>query len=192
MSLDADVGHASPAGISGSSGINKDFVGASHQGRGKHARGLIAAIADGVSLGGRGREAARSTVMGLLADFPCAPPTCDMTVALDGVISAHVVRVLGFDSAGLADDTVCLDTLPALKRLANGDVVDGFVITMAVADTCVHRLYQALCLLLASAVRFMCSAAATRRLPIKTDRSPSFAIATPIQPAALVRRSDDG
>jgi hypothetical protein len=57
--------------------------------------------------------------------------------------SALVVRVLGLDSVGLSDDTARLDALPALKRLANGEVVDGFVVTMAVADTGVHRLYQA-------------------------------------------------
>ncbi|WP_374592423.1 protein kinase [Aquabacterium sp.] len=51
--------------------------------------GLIAAVADGVSAGGRGREAAQTAVRHLLADYRATPATWDTTVALDRLISAH-------------------------------------------------------------------------------------------------------
>ncbi|HEU4459880.1 MAG TPA: hypothetical protein VFR90_12215 [Methylibium sp.] len=55
--------------------------------------GLIAAIADGVSGaargGGRGREAAQTTVLGLLADSFATPPAWETTVALDRLIGAQ-------------------------------------------------------------------------------------------------------
>jgi serine/threonine protein phosphatase PrpC len=49
----------------------------------------VAALADGVSTGGRGMEAAQSAVMSLLTDYPATPPTWDTSVALDRVIGAH-------------------------------------------------------------------------------------------------------
>lgn len=51
--------------------------------------GLIAAVADGVSDGGRGREAAQTAVRHLLADYRATPATWDTTVALDRLITAH-------------------------------------------------------------------------------------------------------
>ena len=56
---------------------------------GEEARGLIAAIADGVSTGGHGLEAAQTTVMGLLADYFATPDTWEPTVALDRLIGAQ-------------------------------------------------------------------------------------------------------
>ncbi len=52
-------------------------------------RGVIAAIADGVSAGGGGLEAAQTSVMVLLEDFASAPPTWETTVALDRILSAQ-------------------------------------------------------------------------------------------------------
>lgn len=54
-----------------------------------HDVGLVAAIADGVSSAGMGREAAQTAVCAVLSDFPATPPTWDTTTALDRVIRAH-------------------------------------------------------------------------------------------------------
>jgi serine/threonine protein phosphatase PrpC len=53
------------------------------------AWGVIAALADGVSQGGLGLEAAQTTVRTLVADWYATPATWDPTVALDRVIQAH-------------------------------------------------------------------------------------------------------
>jgi len=53
MSFDVEIGHASRRGTREH---NEDFAGALRE----PGRGLVAAIADGVSSGGRGREAAQS------------------------------------------------------------------------------------------------------------------------------------
>ncbi|WP_157264506.1 bifunctional protein-serine/threonine kinase/phosphatase [Azohydromonas aeria] len=81
MSFDADIGHASRRGPRE---VNEDFAGALRE-----KRGLVAAIADGVSTGGGGREAAQTSVMGLLSDFFAAPATWDTTVVLDRLIAAQ-------------------------------------------------------------------------------------------------------
>jgi len=287
MSFDVEIGHASRRGPRE---INEDFAGAVRAGPNEPGCGLIAAIADGVSGGGRGLEAAQTTVMGLLADFFATPRTWETTVALDRLIGAQnawlvsqnrqregavaqgseaaaalttltalvlqgqsyafahigdtrlwrlagdelqllthdhamshpdqrsrltrcvglddrvrvdyqqgearvgdcfvlttdgvhgalkprklaalaregtaqqasealvdaalaaggqdnatalVVRVLGLDAARLEDETVRLAALPALGRKRPGELVDGYAITALVADTGVHRLYQA-------------------------------------------------
>ena len=49
----------------------------------------MAALADGVSTGGLGLEAAQTTVMTLVEDWYGTPATWDPTVALDRVILAH-------------------------------------------------------------------------------------------------------
>jgi serine/threonine protein phosphatase PrpC len=57
--------------------------------------------------------------------------------------TALVIRVLGLDAARLEDETARTRQLPPLARKRVGDVVDGYTITALVADTGVHRLYQA-------------------------------------------------
>ncbi|MEY2893530.1 MAG: hypothetical protein RJA98_3438 [Pseudomonadota bacterium] len=59
------------------------------------AWGVIAALSDGVSTGGLGREAAQTTVASLVSDWYATPATWDPTVALD--------RVIGAQNAWLAD-----------------------------------------------------------------------------------------
>ena len=54
-----------------------------------------------------------------------------------------MIRVLGLDAARLEDETVRTRSLPPLPKLRVGDTVDGYTITALVADTGVHRLYQA-------------------------------------------------
>lgn len=282
MTFEIEVGHASRRGPRD---INEDFAGATRSAPGDAVPGVIAAIADGVSSGGRGREAAQTSVMSLLADFFATPATWETSVALDRLINAQnawlvaqnrqreghtgeaalttlsvlvlqgqswtvahvgdtriwrlaggeiqrltqdhaysqpdqrnrltravgldellhvdslqgevqvgdsfvltsdgvhgalkprrigelaaagsaqqaadalvdaalaggtkdnasalVIRVLGLDAARLEDETVRTRQLPPLPRKRVGEVVDGYTITALVADTGVHRLYQA-------------------------------------------------
>jgi len=51
------------------------------------AKGALFAVADGVSGGAGGREAAELTVRGLLADYYATPDTWEVTAALDRVIA---------------------------------------------------------------------------------------------------------
>ena len=55
---------------------------------GDAVRGVIAAIADGVSSGGAA-EAAQTSVLALLADFFATPPTWETSVALDRLMKAQ-------------------------------------------------------------------------------------------------------
>ncbi len=86
MTFEADAGHASERGPRP---CNEDFVGVLLPPPHAREHGLVAALADGVSGSGRGLEAAQSSVMSLLSDYPATPPTWDTTVALDRVIGAH-------------------------------------------------------------------------------------------------------
>ena len=58
-------------------------------GLGGEAVGAIAAIADGVSAGGQGREAARTTVTSLVRDYFGVLDSWDTTVALDRIMGAQ-------------------------------------------------------------------------------------------------------
>jgi serine/threonine protein phosphatase PrpC len=86
MALDVDIGWHSARGPREN---NEDFVAALRPAESDEARGLIAAIADGVSAGGGGREAAQTTVMTLLQDYFGTPETWDTSVALDRLIGAQ-------------------------------------------------------------------------------------------------------
>src|SRR5262245_46051042 len=86
MSFDVDIGYACEAGPREH---NEDFAGVLRPPPHDEARGLLAAIADGVSTGGRGREAAQTAVMSLVTDFHAVPATWETTVALDRLIGAH-------------------------------------------------------------------------------------------------------
>src|SRR5687768_14969017 len=92
MSFDVEVGHYS---LKGPREVNEDFAASLRPGPGDEARGLVAAIADGVSTGGRGLEAAQTTVMSVVQDYYCCPDTWDTTVVLD--------RLIGAQNAWLAD-----------------------------------------------------------------------------------------
>jgi len=86
MSFDVDIGHFSHQGPRP---VNEDFAAAVRPGPRDEGRGLIAAIADGVSGGGAGREAAQTAVMSVVGDFHGAPDTWDTTVVLDRLIGAQ-------------------------------------------------------------------------------------------------------
>ncbi len=94
MSFDLEFGFVS---LPGRKSENEDFAAlVSGQGH-EQARGAIAAIADGVSTGGFGREAAQTTVTTLVRDYFGTPETWDTTVALDRVISAQNAWLAGIN-----------------------------------------------------------------------------------------------
>ncbi|MES2360248.1 MAG: bifunctional protein-serine/threonine kinase/phosphatase [Pseudomonadota bacterium] len=86
MAFDIDIGFAS---LAGRKDVNEDFCAAMLPGAGQEGMGSIVAIADGVSTGGMGREAAQTTVTSLVRDYYGTPETWDTTVALDRIISAQ-------------------------------------------------------------------------------------------------------
>jgi serine/threonine protein phosphatase PrpC len=114
MTFDVDIGHAS---LRGPRARNEDFAGAL---RDPARGGLVAAIADGVSSeAGHGREAAQTTVMGLLTDYFAAPETWETTVKLE--------RLIGAQNAWLADhnrrrprEAAAMTTLTALALEGHG------------------------------------------------------------------------
>jgi serine/threonine protein kinase/serine/threonine protein phosphatase PrpC len=83
---DIDIGYTSLAGIKP---INEDFAGAMLPSKDDKDMGVIMALADGVSMGGMGKEAAQTTVTSLVRDYFCTPPTWDTSVALDRIIAAQ-------------------------------------------------------------------------------------------------------
>lgn len=86
MAFELDIGFTS---LAGPKEINEDFAAAMLPEPGREALGAIAAIADGVSAGGMGREAAQTTVTSLVRDYFATPETWDTTVALDRIIGAQ-------------------------------------------------------------------------------------------------------
>ncbi len=109
MSFAVDIGYASHKGPRS---VNEDFGGAVRAAPPEAQRGLIAAVADGVSSGGEGLVAAQTTVRALLGDFFATPARWEPTVALD--------RLIGAQNAWLVDhnrrrsDRAALTTLTAL------------------------------------------------------------------------------
>jgi serine/threonine protein phosphatase PrpC len=141
MGFDVEIGHASRRGPRQ---INEDFAGAMQAPSHESGRGLIAAIADGVSGGGRGREAAQTSVMALLSDFFDTPATWETTVALDRLIGAQNTWLVAQNRQRQgaerrvkredADDAAALTTLSVV-------VLQGHSWTLAhVGDTRVWRL----------------------------------------------------
>lgn len=108
MSFDVDIGRRSERG---QRERNEDFAAAL---AGDSAgRGLIAAVADGVSAGGHGRAAAQTAVISLVNDFHAVPATWETTVALDRLIGAHNAW-LADHNRRRSDDASGLTTLTAL------------------------------------------------------------------------------
>ena len=86
MAFEIDIGFVSQTGRKD---INEDFCAAMLPEPGQEGMGSIVAIADGVSTGGMGREAAQTTVTSLVRDYYGTPETWDTTVALDRIIGAQ-------------------------------------------------------------------------------------------------------
>ncbi len=86
MPLSIHIGHATRAGVRER---NEDFVGMVTPNEPElSTKGLIAAIADGVSGNDGGRQASEYTVRGLLTDYYATPDTWPVTQSLDRVIKA--------------------------------------------------------------------------------------------------------
>lgn len=86
MPLSISIGHATRAGMRER---NEDFVGmVTPKEPELSTKGLIAAIADGVSGNDGGRQASEYTVRGLLTDYYATPDTWPVTQSLDRVIKA--------------------------------------------------------------------------------------------------------
>ncbi len=94
MAFDVDIGFTSQAGRKAP---NEDFCAAMLPLPGQEDRGSIVAIADGVSAGGMGREAAQTTVTSLVRDYFGTPETWDTTVALDRIIGAQNAWLCGIN-----------------------------------------------------------------------------------------------
>jgi serine/threonine protein phosphatase PrpC len=86
MSFEVEIGYASERGPRS---VLEDHAGVGQPSSSDESWGVIAALADGVSTGGRGLEAAQTTVMTLLHDYYGTPATWDTTVALDRLITAQ-------------------------------------------------------------------------------------------------------
>lgn len=86
MAFQLDIGYRSECGPKP---VNEDFCGVRVPGATEAEWGAIAAVADGVSQGGHGREAAQTSVHTLLSDFHCTPPRWDASVALERILAAH-------------------------------------------------------------------------------------------------------
>ncbi|MDT7836008.1 bifunctional protein-serine/threonine kinase/phosphatase [Aquabacterium sp. OR-4] len=84
MAFELEIGQASSTGPRTH---NEDRAGAHIAA--ESGRGVLAAVADGVSTGGLGGEAAQATVAVLLNDFFATPATWETTVSLDRLISAQ-------------------------------------------------------------------------------------------------------
>ena len=86
MPLTITTGHASLIGVRER---NEDFLGMIvPEGDELANKGIIAAIADGVSGHGGGREAAEYAVRGLLSDYYATPDTWEATLSVDRVTNA--------------------------------------------------------------------------------------------------------
>ena len=92
MAFDIDIGYASQAGRKNT---NEDFCAAMLPPPGQADMGSIVAIADGVSAGGLGKEAAQTTVTSLVRDYYGTPETWDTTVAMDRIIGAQNTWLAG-------------------------------------------------------------------------------------------------
>ena len=130
MAFELDIGFASTAGRKD---INEDFCAAMMPQSGtQEVWGAIVAIADGVSTGGMGREAAQTTVTSLVRDYYGTPETWHTTVALDRIISAQNAWLCGINRR--RHPVLGLTTLSAL-------VLRGQSYTLAhVGDTRVYLL----------------------------------------------------
>lgn len=131
MSFEMDIGYTS---LAGTKPVNEDFAGAMLPEEGQEAMGVIAAIADGVSAGGLGRDAAQTTVTTLVRDYYGTPQTWDTTVALDRIIAAQNAWLAA--SNRRSEPAVGLTTLTAL-------VLRGHAWTLAhVGDTRAYLLRE--------------------------------------------------
>jgi len=133
MSFDVEIGHFS---LAGSRPRNEDFAACLAPDGDDAARGLVAAIADGVSSGGLGLEAAQTTAMSVVQDYFGAPDTWHTTAVLDRVIGAQNSWLVDHNRRRrhIRHEAMGMTTLTAL-------VLRGHGFTLAhVGDTRAHLL----------------------------------------------------
>jgi serine/threonine protein phosphatase PrpC len=94
MAFDIDIGFTS---LAGTKPVNEDFCAAMLPEAHQLGMGSIVALADGVSAGGMGKEAAQTTVTSLVRDYYATPETWDTTVALDRIIGAQNAWLAGIN-----------------------------------------------------------------------------------------------
>jgi serine/threonine protein phosphatase PrpC len=141
MSFELDVGCACERGLRERL---EDFAALAQPAAHQAAYGVIAALADGVSSGGGGLEAAQSAVLALTTDYHATPATWDTTVALDRLIGAHNAWLTDHNRRRqvLRDEPLSMTTLTAL-------VLRGHGYTLAhVGDTRAWLIRGGECLLL--------------------------------------------
>ncbi len=109
MAFDIDIGFTSHPGRKE---INEDFCLAKAPDVLQQPWGTICAIADGVSAGGHGRDAAHSMVMSLMGDYFDTPQNWEATVALERVIAKHNTWLMGINQSRAPESG--LTTLTAL------------------------------------------------------------------------------
>ncbi len=133
MAFEIDIGYATAAGRKE---VNEDFCAALLPAPSEQDMGCILAIADGVSTGGMGKEAAQTSVTSLVRDYFATPATWDTTVALDRIITAQNSWLCGLNKR--RSPTLGLTTLTAL-------VLKGQSYTLAhVGDTRAYLLRDGL------------------------------------------------
>ena len=115
MAFEIDIGYVCEAGRKEP---NEDFCAAMLPPAGQSEKGSIVAIADGVSAGGMGREAAQTTVTSLVRDYYGTPDTWDTTVALDRIIGAQNTWLAGINRR--RHPAAGLTTLTALVLRGHG------------------------------------------------------------------------
>lgn len=115
MAFDIDIGYTSQTGRKDT---NEDFCAAMLPPAGRTDMGSIVAVADGVSAGGLGREAAQTTVTTLVRDYHATPETWDTTVALDRLIGAQNTWLAGMNRR--RQPAMGLTTLTALVLRGQG------------------------------------------------------------------------
>ena len=111
MPLTIATGHAT---LTGARERNEDFVGMVTPNEPERSvKGLLAAVADGVSGNQGGREAAEYSIRGLLADYYATPDTWPISQSLDRVLSATNSWVqhqgsIRAELAGMATTLTCV------------------------------------------------------------------------------------
>jgi serine/threonine protein phosphatase PrpC len=109
MAFDIDIGFTSHPGRKE---INEDFCSAKAPDVLQQPWGTICAIADGVSAGGHGRDAAQSMVLSLMGDYYETPENWEATVALERTIAKHNTWLVGINESRAPESG--LTTLTAL------------------------------------------------------------------------------
>jgi serine/threonine protein phosphatase PrpC len=117
VSLSITLGFAT---VRGQRPLNEDFAGLCMPPATHPERGLIAAVADGVSTGGHGRMAAQTTIATVVGDFHSTPNTWPLSMALARLITAQNAwlastnRRLAASGSANEETPLALTTLTAL------------------------------------------------------------------------------